>query len=98
MAIHQFNTGRQYTAIGQIIFWEQQANGLIFVNDVCRGVDCVLLAPRYGVADDAYVLRGYDHSGYDVRAQYHAPFEAYDITAFHHWVNMTRGLPRTARA
>lgn len=93
--MNRFNTGRQYTAQGQVIFWEQQPNGLIYVNDVSRGVDCVLLAPRYGEANDAYVLRGYDHSGYDVRAQYHAPFEAYDSSHFHKWVNETRILPRS---
>ena len=92
-----FNTGRQYTAAGQIIFWEQQPSGLVYFNDVSRSVDGVLLAPRYGVADDSYVLRGYDHSSYDVRDQYHAPFGSYDSGHFQKWVNDTRILDRNVK-
>ena len=92
MAIQKFNTGRKYTAQGQIIFWEQQPDGTVWMNDVSRGVDYALSAPASGLpANETYVLRGYDDRR--MHAQYNEKTPEYWST-YYVWVNSTRILPR----
>lgn len=88
--MNRFNTGRKYTANGQVIFWEQQPDGTIWMNDVSRSVDYPLMAPPNGqAATDRYVLAAYDD-----RAR-HLEYGSYPFASYHKWVNATRVLPRS---
>ena len=47
-----FNTGRQYTAEGQRIFWAQRADGWVYFKDTDRMIDGWVTRDLWGAAAD----------------------------------------------
>ena len=47
-----FNTGRQYTAEGQRIFWAQRADGWVYFKDADRMIDGWMTRDLWGAAAD----------------------------------------------
>lgn len=47
-----FNTGRQYTAEGQRIFWAQRADGWVYFKDADRMIDGWIARDLWGAAAD----------------------------------------------
>ena len=52
IATGAFNTGRQYTAAGQRIFWAQRADGWVYFKDTDRMIDGWMTRDLWGAAAD----------------------------------------------
>lgn len=62
MTIRTFNTGRWYSAYGQRIAWTVLSTGNVFMKDVDRHIEYVLVLPEGATPTDSAVLAAYDHN------------------------------------